>query len=97
LLASAKRLYDLELLINNYESADKTKKSDHTRKILAEIHKLRSPHVNLKTSAERPILIIGNLRSAGKSDIIKGRELANYAVEISAKDFYSRIFTIDHK
>ncbi len=97
LLASAKRLYDLEKLINNYESADKIKKSDHTEKILAEIHKLRKLYVKLKTSAERPVAIIGNLRSAGKSDTVKGHELANYAVEISAKDFYSRIFTIDHK
>ncbi len=97
LLASAKRLYDLELLINNCESADKAKKSDHTKKILAEIHKLRKPHVKLKTSAERPVAIIGNLRDDGKSEIGKGHELANSAVEILAKDFYSRTFIIDHK
>jgi len=97
LLASAKRLYDLELLINNYESADKTKKSDHKKIILAEIHKLRKPRVKLKKSAERPVAIIGNLRGFEKSEIVKGHELANYAVEISAKDFYSRAFIIDHK
>jgi len=97
LLASSRRLYDLEKLINNYESADKIKKSGHTKKILAEIDKLRKPHVKLKTSAERPVAIIGNLRTAGKSEFVKGRELANYAVEISAQDFYSRVFTIDHK
>ena len=97
LLASAKRLYDLEKLINNYESADKTRKSDHTKKILAEIQKLIEPHVKLKTSAERPVGIIGNLRVAEEREIVKGHELANYAVEISAKDFYSRAFIIDHK
>jgi hypothetical protein len=53
--------------------------------------------VKLKTSAERPVSIIGNLRSSGKSEIVRNHELANYAVEISAKDFYSRIFIIDHK
>jgi len=44
LLASAERLYDLEALVNQYESADKVKKTGLGQKAIGEIRKLRKQH-----------------------------------------------------
>ena len=97
LLASVKRLTDLEALVNNYESADKAKKPPLAKKILAEIRKLRKQHLKFKTYAERPVNIIGNLRGTEKTEKPAARDIAKFAVEISADTFYSRTFTIDHQ
>ena len=97
LLASVKRLTDLEALVNGYESADNVKKPPLTEKILAEIRKLRKQHLKFKTYAERPVNIIGNLRGTEKAETAEARDIAKYALEISADTFYSRTFTIDHQ
>ena len=97
LLASVKRLTDLEALVNDYESADNTKKQPLTEIILAEIRKLRKQHLKFKTYAERPVNIIGNLRGTEKAETAEARDIAKYALEISADTFYSRTFTIDHQ
>ena len=97
LLASKKRLMDLEALINDYESADAAKKQALAKTILAEIRKLRRQHLKFKTYAERPVNIIGNLRGTEKAETAGPHDIAKYAVEISADTFYSRTFTIDHK
>lgn len=97
LLASVKRLTDLEALVNDYESADKAKQPPLAKKILAEIRKLRKQHLKFKTYAERPVNIIGNLRGTEKADTAGARDIAKVAVEISADTFYSRTFTIDHQ
>jgi hypothetical protein len=97
LLASVKRLTDLEALVNDYESADNAKKPPLTKEILAEIRKLRKQHLKFKTYAERPVNIIGNLRGTEKAETVKTHDIAKYAVEISADTFFSRTFTIDHK
>jgi hypothetical protein len=97
LLASVKRLTDLETFVNDYESADKAKKQPLAKKILAEIRKLRKQHLKLKTYAERPVNIIGNLRGTEKAETAGARDIAKFAVEISADTFYSRTFTIDHQ
>ena len=97
LLASVKRLTDLEALVNDYESADKAKKPPLAKEILAEIRKLRKQHLKFKTYAERPVNIIGSLRGTEKSEPAGARDIAKFAVEISADTFYSRTFTIDHQ
>jgi hypothetical protein len=97
LLASVERLLDLEAFINDYESADAAKKQPLAKKILAEIRKLRKQHLKFKTYAERPVNIIGNLRGTEKTEKAGVRDIAKFAVEISADTFYSRTFTIDHQ
>jgi hypothetical protein len=97
LLASKKRLMDLEALINDYESADGAKKPALANTILAEIRSLRKQHLKFKTYAERPVNIIGNLRGTEKAETAGPHDIAKFAVEISADSFYSRTFTIDHK
>jgi hypothetical protein len=97
LLASANRLTQLEVMINDYESADAAKKPTLAQAILAEIRKLRKEHLKFKTYAERPVNIIGNLRGTEKAETAEPQDIAKFAVEISADTFYSRTFTIDHK
>jgi hypothetical protein len=97
LLASKKRLMDMEALINDYESADAAKKPALAKAILAKIRKLRKQHLKFKTYAERPVNIIGNLRGTEKAETAGPHDIAKFAVEISADTFYSRTFTIDHK
>ena len=97
LLATIKRLTELEALINDYESADNAKKPQLAQQILAEIRKLRKQHLKFKTYAERPVNIIGNLRGTEKAETVRTHDIAKYAVEISADTFFSRTFTIDHK
>ncbi|MGD9225129.1 MAG: DUF4384 domain-containing protein [Desulfobacterales bacterium] len=97
LLASKKRLMDLEALINDYESADAAKKPALAKAILAKIRNLRKQHLKFKTYAERPVNIIGNLRGTEKAETAGPHDIAKFAVEISADTFYSRTFTIDHK
>ena len=97
MLASAQRLFDLEALINQYESAAKAKKLGLAEKITSEIRSLRKRHLKFKTYAERPVNIIGNLRGTEKAETVKTQDIAKYAVEISADTFFSRTFTIEHR
>jgi hypothetical protein len=96
-LASTKRLFDLESLVNQYESADKAKKSGFGDKIIVEIRKLRKRHLKFKTYAEKPVTIIGNLRGADQTKTDAAKDIANYAVKISTTTFFSRTYTIDHQ
>jgi len=97
LLASTNRLLDLETLVNHYESADKTKKSEQADKISAEIRKLRKRHLKFKTYVEKPVTIIGNLRGGEQTESADSKDIADYAVEISTTTFFSRTYTIDHQ
>ena len=97
LLASSIRLLDLEALINQYESADKAKKTGLADKITSEIRNLRKRHLKFKTYAEKPVTIIGNLRGAEQSESVHSKDIADYAVEISTTTFFSRTYTIDHQ
>jgi hypothetical protein len=97
LLASAKRLHELEALINKYESADPAKKTEFANKILVEIRRLRWEHRKFKSFAEKPVSIMGQLRGSEKVDRPGKPDVASLAVEISGQNFYSRTFTIDHQ
>jgi len=97
LLASVVRLNDLESLVNTYEGADTSKKVGLGGQILSEIRKLRKRHLKFKSYAEKPVTIIGNMRGSEKTKAVGLNDLADYAVEISANNFFSRTFTIDHQ
>lgn len=97
LLASIQRLFDLEALINQYESADNAKKSGLTDKIISEIRNLRKRHLKFRTYAEKPVTIMGDLRGAEPSETVHSKDIADYAVEISTTTFFSRTYTIDHQ
>ena len=97
LLAAASRLFELEALINQYESADKAKKPGLAEKITSQIRNLRKRHLKFKTYAEKPVTIIGSLRGTEKSTTPHTRDIADFAVEISTTTFFSRTYTIDHQ
>ena len=91
LLASRQRLNFLEGLVKEYYTAKEKERTTIAEKILAEIRNIKRKHRSLKTVAERPIRTIGRLRSTTDNS------LASIAVELSADNFLSRTFTIDHK
>ena len=97
LLASADRLNKLETLLSTYQGADTLKKDKIGTEILTEIRKLRKQHFKFKSYAERPVAIIGNMRGSEKTSVSGMVDLADHAIKISAKNFFSRTFTIDHQ
>lgn len=97
LLASARRLFELEALLNRYESADEAKRLGLSEEIKLEIRNLRKRHLKFKTYAEKPVTVNGKLRGAGETQILHSRDIADYAVEISTTIFFSRTYTIDHQ
>ena len=97
LLAADDRLAELEDLITDYNSADKSTKRTISKEIISKIRKLRKTNRNLKTHVEKPVTIIGKMRGTEKTKAAGVEDIADYAIEISAKNFFSRTFTIDHK
>lgn len=85
LLASSRRLLELERLLNDYAAADGGKKPDLAAQIVTTIREIRRRHRQFTVLAERPATIAGNLR------------LSSEAVSISTTDFYGKTFTIDHQ
>jgi hypothetical protein len=97
LLATANRLTELEHLINEYESADKSNKITIGEKIILETRRLRKKHRKFKSHVEKPVSIIGKMRGTEKTKAAGLEDIADYAFEISANNFFSRTFTIDHQ
>lgn len=97
LLASAQRLNHLEFLFGQYMSAQPSQKEELKQKIIEEIKNLRWQNRNFKKHAERPVPIIGSRRGLEKVDRSGNFDVADLSIEISAQDFYSRTFTIDHR
>ncbi len=93
LIVSKERLSELEMLIRKAESPASTNKKELAQGILSEIQRLEQSLRDLRISAERPIEIIGRTRSIKK----EWKEILSAAVEVSAKNFFSRTFTIDHR
>jgi len=97
LLASAKRLTRLEALLNNYKSVGSVEKKDLSAKIIKEIKQLKRQHRKFQAVAERPVSIGGTVRGVTKDPKAPVHDIVSIAVEISAADFYSRTFTIEHE
>ncbi|HTP81277.1 MAG TPA: DUF4384 domain-containing protein [Bacteroidota bacterium] len=96
-LASADRLLDLEAKIGNYLSADASKKDDMGKDVVAEIRNVKKHYKNFATLAEKPITIGGNVRGLEKAEESRRPDVATIATQISANNFYSKTFTIDHQ
>jgi len=97
LVVSVQRLTRLETLLNNYESARSGEKQAVAGDLLEEMRQLKRLNTSLKAPAERPAQIIGRVRGNGEPEQTDIRDIENLAVEISAENFFSRTFTIDHK
>jgi hypothetical protein len=96
-VASGRRLLDLEVLLSKYKDAEVSKKPAVAKDIVAEIRNVRKYYKTFTTLAERPISIGGNVRGLGKEPSGGFPDVAQITTEISANNFYGKTFTIDHK
>ena len=97
LLASAKRLHQLEALYRKYDSVSGEEKKKLGKQLLAEIRKIKRKHRKLATPAERPIAIGGNVRGVVKDEQSAFPDIDPIASEVSTSNFYGKTFTIDHQ
>jgi len=96
LIASEKRLQNLECLINKYQVSTKEEKSNIGLQIIKEIKSVKRMHKNFTAKVERPIPIAGSIRSS-EDQHPNFYDILPLAVEITATTFYGRTFTIEHK
>ena len=96
LVASAKRLRNLEASFLKYEAASDDEKQSLARHVLAEIRTIKRQYSQLAAAAERPILIGGNVRALVK-DKTSPTRTDPHKIEVSAEDAYIRTFTINHQ
>ena len=98
LLASAKKLEKLESLYRNHIGLTNNIEIEiSTQSILSEIKSLKRQHRNLTAAAERPVRLGGNFRGIQDDEKPLFPDVSQIAIEISALNFYSRTFTIDHQ
>lgn len=97
LLASAKRLHQLEALYRKYDSVAGEEKKKLAKQLLAEIRMIKRKHRKFATLAERPIAIGGNVRGVVKDEKSTFPDIDAIASEVSTSNFYGKTFTIDHK
>jgi hypothetical protein len=97
LIASTERLLDLEVKLGNYLSADASKKQALAGDIVSEIRSVRKRYSTYATIAEKPLTIGGNIRGTEKVEGARRPDVASLAMQISAKNFYSKTVTIDHQ
>ncbi|MCD6296302.1 MAG: hypothetical protein J7M30_04020 [Deltaproteobacteria bacterium] len=83
--------------MGDYTSADPGKKPELAKQILSEIRKLKKANRKFTTDAERPVAIGGNVRGIKKDKVVLTPDIDPIAAVVSATDFYSKTFTIDHQ
>jgi hypothetical protein len=97
LIASSKRLDELEKAYLRYNSAESSLKAETARALLDRIKELRREHRELTSPAERPVPIGGALRSVEKVADPKRFDIAAFADEVLSTGFVARTYTIEHK
>ncbi|MFO7706972.1 MAG: DUF4384 domain-containing protein [Desulfobacterales bacterium] len=97
-LASHERLARLEDLAARH-AADKERggPASSAKELLDEISRLNKSYRSLAAPAEMPVRIAGKFRAPPKADSTPLPDITPFAKEITAKDFYSKTFTIDHR
>jgi len=97
LIASAKRLDELEKAYVRHDSAEAAFKAETARALLDQIKELRREHRELTSPAERPVPIGGALRSVEKVEDPNRFDIAAFADEVLSSGFVARTYTIEHK
>ena len=97
LIASNRRIPELEDLYTSYKDAEFTKKPELIKKITHEIRKLRKRHKKFTTEAERPVASIGSIRGQIIKEKAENTDLEKIAIVFTAKNFFAKTFTIDHR
>jgi len=97
-LASSERLPALEKALVDYRQADASGKEAGALRVVNEIKETKKQFRTFSTLAERPISIAGNVRGETTKHLDPDRiDIATLASEVSANNFFSKTFTIDHK
>jgi hypothetical protein len=97
LVASNERLLDLEIKLGNYFSAEPSSRKPLADEVVSEIRGLRKRYTSFATLAEKPLTIGGNIRSTDTVKVERRPDVSELATEITADNFYSKTFTIDHQ
>jgi len=97
LVASAKRLDELEKAYLRHESAGAPLKAETAKALVDKIRELRKEHRELGSPAERPVSIGGVLRGFEKGRDPNRFDIAAFAVEIMSPGLVARTYTIEHK
>ncbi|MGA2401952.1 MAG: DUF4384 domain-containing protein [Syntrophobacteraceae bacterium] len=97
LVASAKRLDELEKAYLRHDSAEAAFKAETAGALLDQIKELRRQHRELTSPAERPVPIGGTLRSVEKVEDPNRFDIAAFAEEVFSTGFVARTYTIEHK
>jgi hypothetical protein len=97
LLASSKRLDELEKAYLRHDCAEAALKAETAGVLLDQIKELRRVHRELTSPAERPVPIGGALRSVEKAEDPKKFDIAAFADEVLSTGFVARTYTIEHK
>jgi hypothetical protein len=97
LLASTRRLENLERLFQQYESAEPSRRAQINGQVLDEISTLKRHHRELVAEAERPETIGGVVRGFEKAQGMNPPDISVIARDISGPGFILRTFTIDHQ
>jgi hypothetical protein len=97
LIASSKRLEDLEKAYVRYDGAQPAAKAETAGALLDKIRELRREHRELTSPAERPVPIGGALRSVEKVEDPNRFDIAAFADEVISTGFVARTYSIEHK
>jgi hypothetical protein len=98
LVASSTRLLDLEAKIGEYLGVtDAAKKKPLAENIVSEVRGLRKNYASFATLTEKPLTIGGNVRALEEKKETHRPDVADFSISITAKNFYSKTFTIDHQ
>ena len=97
-LASSERLTDLENDLHAYFTSTIDKKAVAAAIVVNEIKDIKKRFRTFATIAERPISIAGNVRGEKQPAVNPDRvDIAQFASEILANNFFSKTISIDHK
>ncbi len=96
-VASTERLLELEAMLGDYQTAVAAKKIDLGSKIIAEIRDARRRYKTYATIAEKPITIGGNIRAIVQAESTRRPDIAERATRVTASNFFSKTYTIDHQ
>lgn len=97
-LVSKSRLEELEkLYFRHVALKDRTGIQTSVQAVLDEIARLSKQRKPLAPPAEKPVRIAGKLRAPSGGNAAALQDITPFSKEITAKDFYSETFTIDHR
>ena len=97
IVASNKRLPNLEAKLSAYMSAPAGNKAVLAKEVVSEVRGVRKSFTEYTTLAEKPITIGGNIRGTKKAGDEKRPDISTVAKRITARNLYTKTITIDHK